>query len=100
MTTTAYDIGDLRTLSAVFTVVGGAETDPTAIVLLIKEADGTVITKNWPTPATIIRDATGRFHYDHPIAKAGRHIINWTGVGAVATASEDEFYGRRKEAVA
>lgn len=101
MTTTAYDIGDLRTLSAVFTDAADppVETDPTAIVLTIKEPDGVVVTKDWPTPADITKDATGKFHYDFAITKAGRHVVNWLGTGAVATASEDEFYARRKEAV-
>ena len=100
MTTKAYDIGDLRTLSVIFTVVGGSETNPTSLVLTVKEPDGTIVAKLWPTPAEVTNDAPGKFHFDFPITKAGRHIVNWTGVGAVATASENEFYARRKEAVA
>ena len=102
MTTAAFDIGDLNTLNQTFTdaATPPVDTDPTAIVLTIKEPDGVVVTKNWPTPADITRDDTGKFHFDFAITKAGRHVVNWTGTGAVSTASENEFYARRKEAVA
>ena len=100
MTTEAKDIGDSIRLNGTFTDIAGADADPTAIVLTVKEPDGVVVTKNWPTPADITTDATGRFHFDFAITKAGRHVVNWTGTGVVATASEDEFYGRRKEATA
>lgn len=101
MTTPAHDIGDLRILSVVFTdaATPPVETDPTTIVLTIKEPDGVIVTENFP--GNIVDDpGDGKFHFDFAITKAGRHIVNWTGLGAVATASEDEFYGRRKEAVA
>lgn len=100
MTTEAKDVGDSIRLNGPFTDIAGADADPTAIVLTIKEPDGGVVTKNWPTPADITKDGTGKFHFDFAITKAGRHIVNWTGTGAVATAAEQEFYARRKEAVA
>lgn len=99
MTTPVQDIGDVRTLSVVFTdnATPPVDTDPTAIVLTIKEPDGVIVTKDWPTPVDITRDDPGKFHFDFPITKAGRHIVNWTGTGAVATAPDEEFYARRKE---
>ena len=100
MTTEAKDIGDSIRLNATFTNIAGADTDPTAIVLTIREPDGVLVTKDYPTPADITKDATGKFHFDFAITKAGRHIVNWEGTGAVATAEETEFYARRKEAVA
>ena len=50
MTTPAHDIGDLRILSVVFTdaATPPVETDPTTIVLTIKEPDGVILTENFP----------------------------------------------------
>ena len=101
MTTEAKDIGDTIRLKATFTNIAGTDTDPTAIVLDIKEPDGVIVTKNGaPAAPDLTTTGTGLFHYDFAITKAGRHIVNWTGTGAVATAEEIEFYARRKEAVA
>lgn len=98
MATPANDLGDSIRLNGTYTDIAGAAADPTAIVLTIKEPDGVVVTKNYPTPADITRTALGVFYYDFAITKAGRHVANWTGTGAVATAEEIEFYARRKEA--
>ena len=100
MTTEAKDIGDTIRLNATFTNIAGDNTDPTAIVLTIREPDGVLVTKNWPTPADITKDATGKFHFDFAITKAGRHIDDWEGTGAVAPAEAIEFYARRTKGVA
>ena len=99
MVTSAFDIGDLKTLSVTFTNIAGANTDPTSVTLTIKEPDGTITTKIVESGG-VIKDSTGKYHFDFAITKAGRHIVNWLGAGTVAEATETEFYARRKEAVA
>lgn len=96
MTTTAYDVGDLKRCSCAFTSIAGAATDPTAVVLVIREPDGTEITKSYPTPSDITKDSTGNYHYDFAITKAGRHVERWVGTGAVAVGEKIEFWARAK----
>ena len=97
MTTDPFDIGDLKTLKGAFIDDAGADADPTSIVLTIQEPDGTLVTENFP--GNITNPGVGKYEFDFAITKAGRHVVNWTGIGAVATAAENEFYARRKEAV-
>ena len=94
MTTTAVDIGDVKRLQATFKDVAGILTNPTAINLIIREPDGTEITKvigDMTTPST------GVFYFDHTFtAKPGRHIVRWESTGGVATAERIEFWVRQK----
>lgn len=96
MTTTAYDIGDMKRCSVAITSIAGVAADPTAVVLIIREPDGTEVTKNYPTPADLTKDSTGNYHYDYTITKAGRHVERWVGTGSVVVAERVEFWARAK----
>lgn len=92
--TTAVDIGDVKRLQATFTDVSGALANPTAINLIIREPDGTEITK---VIGDMTNPSTGVFHFDHTwTVKPGRHIVRLESTGTVATAERTEFWVRQK----
>lgn len=94
MTTPAYDIGDLRRFEVTFTDINDVAADPTTITFKIREPDGTVTTYVYGTNSELVKDATGKYHVDWTVAKAGRHIVRWEGDGSLITAEEAEFYAK------
>lgn len=94
--TSAYDIGDERTLQVDFTDANGAAADPTTVTLNVREPDGTLVVK---TGGELANPQVGRYTFAYTIAQGGRHVVRWEGTGAVVTAEESEFYARRKEAL-
>lgn len=88
MALVACDIGDLVELSAAFTNLAGDPTDPTAVTLSIKAADGTVTT---PTPT---HGATGAYTYLLPITASGVLSYRFAGTGAVVAAEEAKVFVR------
>lgn len=97
MTTAAYHIDDLRRLTAAFTVASVA-TDPSTLMFIMREPDGTETPYVYGTDAELVKDSTGNFHVDWPITQAGRHLYRWVGTGAAAEAGQAEFYALRKTA--
>lgn len=100
MATPAYDIGDTRRLTATFTNLAGAATDPTTVTFKVKVPDGTITTYIYGTHAELAKSATGVYYVDYSITQAGRYSYRFEGTGTVATAENGEFYARRNEAVA
>ena len=100
MTTTAYDVGDLKRLTAVTKDIAAALTDPGEVTLYIRLPDWSLVTKTWVAAAEVVRDSLGTFHFDYTIVQAGRHIVSWQATGAVVEVSTLEFYARRREATA
>ena len=98
MPTECYDIGDLRRLTAAFTV-GGAPADPDAgtVMFTMLEPDGVKTVYTHPANAQIVKDGLGNYHVDWIVAKPGRHAYRWTGAGAAHAAEPGDFYARRKE---
>jgi len=96
-TTPAYDIGDLRRLTAAFTV-NAAPTDPTVTTFAMLEPDGVKTTYVHGQNAQLVRDSAGNFHVDWTLAKPGRHLYHWSGAGTATEAEAGEFWARRKEA--
>lgn len=96
MTTPAHDIGDLRRLTGQFKNIAGAVKDPTTITFKMREPDGVLTTHVFPT--VIVKDSIGTYHVDWTIAKAGRHVWRFEGVGALVATEEQDFYARRTEA--
>ena len=86
----AHDLGDTRTLSAAFTVATVA-TDPTTLTFKMREPDGTVTTYVSGTDAELVKDSTGNFHVNWPIAKVGKYYYRWIGTGAAAESDTGEF---------
>lgn len=100
MTTTAYDIGDLRRLSVSFTDSAGVAGDPDAVTFTMRSPDGVVTTYVYGTDDELARSAVGAYYVDWAITKAGRHAYRFAGAGTLTAAEADEFYARRNEAVA
>lgn len=76
----AYEVGDMRRLSAAFTVSGTA-TNPTTITLLVKPPSGVLATYTYASDIT--RDSTGNYHYDLTFDAAGYWLYQWYGTGTV-----------------
>ncbi len=96
--TTSHDIDDSRRLTATFKNLAGTNTDPTTATIIIREPDGTEITKSGTVavPDELTNDTVGVWSYDFTITNTGRHIVRWKGVGAIITAERSEFWVRQK----
>ncbi len=67
------------------------------MTFIMLEPDGATTT--YTVGANLVKDATGKYRVDWPIAKVGRHAWRFKGSGTGPnTAEEDEFYARRQEA--
>ena len=97
MVTQAYDIGDTRRLEATFKDIAGVLTDPTAVTFTMEEPDGTITTYN-TVGANLKNPSVGVYHVDWPLAKAGRHAIEFIGTGAVAQTVAYELWAKRSNA--
>jgi hypothetical protein len=95
MTTEVYEIGAPARLTAAFTVDGTA-TDPSTVSLAVREPDGTETTKTHAA-GEVTKDGTGNYHFDWPVAKAGRHHWTFTGTGNAADVQSGEFWARPKQ---
>lgn len=87
-----YDKGDVAVLSGAFDDASGTATDPTTIVLKYINPAGTVTTLTYPTG--IVKDATGRYHYDLTLNASGTWAYRWEGTGAVVAAGEKKLVVR------
>ncbi len=81
-----YAVGQPVTLSTTVKVAG-VLTDPTALTLTIALAGGATAVKHYPTPAEIVRDSVGAFHYDHTSAAKGHYTAYWTATGTAGGVS-------------
>ena len=89
-----YDQGDVWTPQATFTV-GGTPTDPTTLIVKIKDPSGTVTTVTENTPATptlpIVRVSAGVFkHNGIALNDAGYWFVRFEGTGAAAATEEHQ----------
>lgn len=71
----------------------GTATDPTAVVLRVKQPNGTTTDYHWPTPADLTRVAAGDFKKSliPAVGSAGIWEAQWTGTGAVAAVAKRRF---------
>lgn len=83
-----YDIGDVIRLSVIFQNSNGVDTDPTVTKVDVKTPAGVVTTYEIPA---VVKDATGRFHYDLVIAESGIYHYRWFGTGTVTAAGQSSF---------
>ena len=89
-----YPVAQPFRLSTEVKTAAGVLADPGALVLsYVNVVPGsTPVTKNWPTPADITKDDTGKFHYDVAgISTAGQYRATWTATGANAGSDFDVF---------
>jgi hypothetical protein len=85
-----------NTNTAPFTTVGGVATDPTAVVLTVRKPDGTVTAYTWPSPATLSKEATGRFYVDVTLDASGLWAYELAGTGAVQAVEQGRLYVRSR----
>lgn len=91
---THYDQGDVWTPQATFTV-NGAPTDPTTLIVRVKDPAGTVtvVTENTPAAPTlpIVRVSAGVFkHNGIALNDAGYWFARFEGTGAAAATEETQ----------
>ena len=89
---TMFDIGDKLRLTGTFTV-SAVNTDPTAVVLQVKDPTGNVTTYTYAL-AEIVKSATGVYYRDVSIDESGVWYYRWSGTGAVETAEEGRIQVR------
>jgi hypothetical protein len=86
--------GDTVRISAAFTNLAGAATDPTVISLILKENDGAPITLVFGA-SSMVKASVGNYHYDYlvPSVKSVYKVdYRWVGTGTVAAAAEGTFF--------
>lgn len=90
----AFDNGDLVTVSVVIQTALLADSDPPVLYFYYWDPDGgptapakgTLTTPYiYGTDAQIIKDATGHYHIDLPVTKAGKWRYKWQSLAVDAT---------------
>lgn len=91
-----YDIGDVWKPQASFTVAGTA-TDPTTLVVKVKDPSGNVTTTTESSPATltsasspVARTTAGTFILSEVLDETGHWYCNFKGTGAAVGAEDFE----------
>jgi hypothetical protein len=94
MAITDVDIGDQVRLS-VQIEVGGADTDPTTLLLKWKppKTAATIYTHGAEGSPTV-KDSTGNYHADIDITVQGLHYYRWEATGAAVGAEESTVTAR------
>lgn len=64
--------------------------DPTTVAVTVRKPDGTSSTYTWAA-AQVVKDSTGKFHYDFVPATSGHYEAYWQAGGAVVTSFEESF---------
>lgn len=87
MPTNTYDKGDAVRLNASFTI-GGVATNPTNILLRIKDQSGneTIV-----TTGTISELSTGNWFYDVQVTGSGQWWYRWEGSGNLTAVDENSL---------
>ena len=87
----SYDGGDLVRVSLAFTDENGTDADPTTVRGRFRDPDGAITTYLYGTDAELVKDATGRYHFDVSPATSGEWRYRGEGTGAVQAAAEGRF---------
>jgi hypothetical protein len=89
-TTLEVGLGTMITLAVTWRVpatAAGTLTDPTTVVLKVRDPAGVTTTYTYPA-APIVKDAAGSYHADYVPAVAGTYVWRWEGVGVAHAAAE------------
>jgi len=94
ITINRYTAGSLVRLTAEFTDLAKAPTDPTTVLFSYRNPDGVITRHSWSgVDGVIVQDGTGLFHADIPQPViSGVWYYRWEGTGAVDAAGEHKFY--------
>jgi len=87
----AYDIGDRIRCTVVFQTLLSVDSDPTTITARLRKPDGTKTVYIYLTNAELVKDATGKYHFDVDITASGFWYYRFEGKGALVAAGEDSF---------
>jgi hypothetical protein len=93
---TNYIVGDKPTLKATFKNSSDAVGDPTAVVFVIKEPDGTRTTYTYGTDAEITNPSVGVYQVAWEITQRGHHQFTFDGSGSLEAVGDGEFEARAK----
>jgi hypothetical protein len=89
-----YDVGDLVVLTGSFVNKDAVPTNPTTVVLKVREPDGVVVTVSAPSTGV-----TGVYEGTFPPTKVGTHWYRFLGTGTVSAAGETAFVVRKQQVV-
>ena len=95
MAINTYDKGDSVKLQATFTI-DSVNTDPTTIVLKVKNPAGTSIAYTY-LAAEITKSANGIYYKEISVTDDGMWYYRWEGTGNLLAASEHSFKVRSSE---
>lgn len=91
MTISIFQVGDKIRLSAQFSDINGAASDPGGVLCKVREPSGTVTTYTYGVDAALVKDSTGNYHLDHLTTLAGRHVYGFYGITSGQAVAEGEF---------
>lgn len=91
MSIPVFQDGDKVRLSAAFTDIDEAASDPGGVLCKVREPDGTVTTYTYGTDAALVKDSTGNYHVDFLTAQAGKHRYGFYGLSSGQAVAESEF---------
>jgi hypothetical protein len=80
--------GQVARISVTISDIAGAVGDPTALALLIQTPGGVVDRHT----SDIVKESTGKYHYDLPLVVKGSYRFRWESTGANQGATEDAFF--------
>ncbi len=89
MTVNTYQRGDLVRISGEFRDLLGVLIDPSTVTLKVEKPAGTITTYTYP--ATVIRDALGKYHVDVNIDATKGWRYRWETTGTGQAAEEGQF---------
>lgn len=84
-----YPVGTLVRLRSEIRGLDNVLVNPASLSLTVLAPDGTP-QGPYALPGDIQTDGTGLFHYDYPLAQAGRHIARW--LATTPTAVHEELF--------
>lgn len=79
--TESFPVGAVKTIDVTFTDAAGVLADPTTVTFEMLDPDDVRTTYVHQTDAQLVKDSTGKYHVDWPLAKPGRHRWTWKGAG-------------------
>jgi hypothetical protein len=93
-----YDIGDSVRVSVSTATDEGVPTDPTALTVNYKVANGTVVSKVYGVDSEVMKAASGEFYIDIDVTSDMNGALvkyRWVATGAVKGADEGAFRVRQ-----
>lgn len=79
----AWDIGDLRLLTATFKNLDGTPTDPATVTIKVRTPDGVLTEYVYGTDPEVTKDVVGVYYLSFVPTQSGYHGWSGHGTGAV-----------------